>query len=262
MNILTANGTVEWWGLVVVFLGCILAGYIDAIAGGGGLIQVPMFMLAGLPLHAVIGTNKIASAMGTSFVAVRFARQGFMKWRLCVPCIVAAFLGAQIGARCSLMASEEVLRVVMLAVIPVVGFYVLRHKELGAEKDPWSQRKTLVLCCCIALAVGFYDGFYGPGTGTFLMLLLTGLGHLNLNSAAGVTKCVNLTTNLSSLVVFALSGTCVWVIGIVGGLGNLLGGYFGSGQFTQQGAAIVRPIMLVVLCLFALRLILEMAGIA
>lgn len=258
LSLITANGLITWWGILIVAAGCFLAGYVDAIAGGGGLIQLPAFIVAGLPIHLAIGTNKLASPMGTILAAVKYARQGYMALWLCAPCIVVALIGSNFGAHLSLLASEDMLRIIMLAVIPVAGFYVLHHKDMGTEDAPWPRHKTLGICLVISLFIGIYDGIYGPGTGTFLMLLLTSFGGLGIQRAAGVTKCVNATTNLTALVVFLLNGTVVISVGIIGGLFNIAGSYFGANQFTEKGTQIARPIMLVVLTLFAIRLVMEL----
>ena len=259
-SIATADGLIPWWGILVIIGGSFLAGYVDSIAGGGGLIALPAFAVTGLPLHLAIGTNKVSSAMGTIVATVKYARQGYMVAWLCAPCVVVALIGSDIGANLSLLASDNFLRIFMLIVIPIAGFYVLRHKDLGQADADWSRRKKLAICLAISLIIGAYDGFYGPGTGTFLMLLLTSVGGLGARRAAGVTKSVNLTTNLTALAVFAYNGTCLFTLGIIGGLFNMAGNYIGSTQFTEKGSAIVRPIMLIVLVLFAIRLISELVA--
>ena len=255
---LTADGLIPAWSILIIAGGSFLAGFVDSIAGGGGLISLPAYAATGLPLHFAIGTNKLASAMGTIVATIKYARSGYMLAWLCAPCVVAALVGSDIGAHLSLLASEDFLRIFMLIIIPIAGFYVLRHKELGEADADWPRKKTLALCLAISLFIGAYDGFYGPGTGTFLMLLLTSVGGLGANHAAGVTKCANLTTNLTALVVFAVNGTCLFVLGILGGIFNMLGNYLGSTQFTEKGNTVVRPIMLIVLVLFAAKLIFEL----
>ena len=130
-SIVTADGLIPWWGILVIIGGSFLAGYVDSIAGGGGLIALPAFAVTGLPLHLAIGTNKVSSAMGTIVATVKYARQGYMVAWLCAPCVVVALIGSDIGANLSLLASDIFLRIFMLIVIPIAGFYVLRHKDLG-----------------------------------------------------------------------------------------------------------------------------------
>ena len=260
--LITNNGSIELWGVALACFMLFIAGFVDAVAGGGGLISTPAFLFAGLPLHAVIGTNKLANSMGTALVTYKFAKQGFMKWELVIPSVVLALIGSFAGSSLSVLTDETILRLVMLAIIPLAALYTFRSKDLGAGKPHWSQKRTILLCCFVAVTVGFYDGFYGPGTGTFLMLLLTGLARLHVNRAAGVTKAVNLTTNLTALVVFLANGTVFIPLGILAGCFNLIGSYLGANLFAEKGIAVVRPLILVVLALFALRLICELAGIA
>ena len=259
-SVATADGAIPWWSIFAIVGGSFLAGFVDAIAGGGGLISLPAYVVTGLPLHLAIGTNKVSSAMGTLVATVKYARRGYMTAWLCVPCVVAALAASNVGAHLSLSASDDFLRIFMLVIIPIAGFYVLRHKELGEADADWPRGKTLAACLAVSLVIGAYDGFYGPGTGTFLMLLLTSIGGLGAHRAAGVTKAVNLTTNITALAVFALNGSCLFALGVIGGIFNMAGNSLGSSQFTEKGPVIVRPIMLVVLLLFAIKLISELVA--
>lgn len=230
------------------------AGLVDAIAGGGGLISIPAYLFAGLPVHTVIGTNKLSSAMGTSLATYRYWKSGFIRWRIAAPCAVLAVAGSLLGANLSLIADSTFIKYLMLVLLPFLAVYVLRNTSLAHQKAPFSYRRTLVLCLLTALAGGVYDGFYGPGTGTFLMLLLSGLAHVALNECAGTTKVINLTTNLTSLVVFLHGGVVLLPLGLTAGLFNIAGSYIGTRLFTAKGASFVKPVILVVLVLFAARL--------
>ncbi len=246
------------WGLLVVCALVFLAGYVDAIAGGGGLISLPAYMIAGLPTHAAIATNKLSSAMGTTLTTWHFARKGYIQWKLAAGCIVAAMVGSAAGSNVVLITSDFVLRVLLLVLLPLTAVYVLKSKSFGKhDKEPLSPAKTLTLCMVIALVVGFYDGFYGPGTGTFLLLLLTGVAHLTLKKAAGITKAINLTTNISALVVFLMHGQVLLVLGLVAGVFNIAGNYLGSRSFSKNGGAVARPIIIVVLAVFFVKVVWE-----
>lgn len=209
---------------LVVCLFVFLAGFVDSIAGGGGLISLPAYMIAGLPAHTAIATNKISSAMGTTVSTFYYLRQGFMKWKICVPAIVAAIAGSSLGAKITLMIDEKVLKIAMLVVLPVILFYVLRSKALQEKPDyeivDKVTRNLIMKCIGIAFVVGIYDGIYGPGTGTFLMLLFTAFCHLSLNDAAGTTKAINLTTNISALAVFLFNGAAYIPLGVAAGCCN------------------------------------------
>lgn len=238
-------------GLLIIFVLVALAGYVDAIAGGGGLISLPAYLIAGLPTHTAIATNKLSSCMGTSIATYHYAKSGFINLRLAAPAVVFAMAGSALGSNLVLLVDDGFLRVFLLVLLPITAIYVMRSKAFDAiELESYSFRKTLCLCMAIAFGVGVYDGFYGPGTGTFLMLLLTGLAHLRLDSAAGVTKAINLTTNIAALVVFLVNGQVLIILGLVAGAFNIVGNYLGAHRFTKNGGAIAKPITIVVLCVF------------
>ncbi len=262
INVISGGGIIEPWAVVLACVGFLVAGFIDSIAGGGGLISIPVLLIGGLPIHTLVATNKMASSMGTAVATFKYYREGYMKPSIVLPCIAFALIGSAAGANVSLLADENIIRILMLLVIPVAGFYVLRTKELGSDKEPLPKAKRIIVCGAVALGIGFYDGFYGPGTGTFLMLLLTGLGHLKITDAAGTTKAINLTTNVSALVVFLVNGAVLIPLGVTCGLFNIAGNYLGARLFTKKGSALCRPIILVVLVIFAIRVICELAGIA
>ena len=178
----------------LVFLG----GFVDAVAGGGGLISLPAYMFAGFPPIYAIGTNKLSSGMGTMVSTYRFGRSGNIPWKNAVPCVIMALIGSASGARTALLVDADLFKKLMLVIIPVTAYYVLRTKNMDTEREPLDSRQTVVRACITALAIGFYDGFYGPGTGTFLILLLTSFAHFRLGDANGTAKIINLATNLSS----------------------------------------------------------------
>lgn len=236
-----------------------VAGFIDAIAGGGGLVSLPAYLIAGLPVHTCLGTNKLSSCMGTAVATLRYALQGFVDLRRCAVSIVCALVGSATGANLALLIPDGVFRIIMLVVVPLTAAYIMFHKDF-VEKDPIPERRSLVLCAVISAVVGVYDGLYGPGTGTFLTLLFMEVAHLKLTQATGTCKVVNLATNVSALVVF-LSNGVVWLpLGITAGLFNMLGAYIGTRCFIGKGSRITRPIMLLVLAIFFVKLLLEVAG--
>ncbi|MBR5534193.1 MAG: TSUP family transporter [Ruminiclostridium sp.] len=240
----------------LVFLG----GFVDAVAGGGGLISLPAYLIAGVPPHMSIATNKLSSAMGTTLTTVRFAKKGFIPWKQAAVCVVFAFVGSSLGAKLALKIDARIFTMMMLVILPLVALYVLKGKSLGQGGNlPVSPAKTLAISSLAALGIGCYDGFYGPGTGTFLLLALTGLAHMELTKANGVTKAINLTTNLAALFVFLMEGKVVLVLGLVAGCFGILGNYLGSKTFIQGGVKFTRPLILVVLTIFFIRVIWQLA---
>jgi uncharacterized membrane protein YfcA len=149
----------------------------------------------------------------------------------------------------------------MLFILPVTAWFVLRTKNFDVEREPYSFRKTCALSCVIAFVIGVYDGFYGPGTGTFLILLLTSAAHLTLKEANGLTKAINMTTNVTSLVVFLINGTVLIPLGILAGLCNIAGNQIGVNFFDKKGGAVVKPVMLLVLTIFLVKTIMEILGV-
>ncbi len=243
-------------GAVVCFF-VFLAGLVDAIGGGGGLISLPAYLLAGLPAHYAIATNKMSSMCGTCVATWRFIREKLVNWKLAVPSVVAAVLGSSMGSRLSLIAPEQLLLTVLVVVLPVAAFIVLNKKLFGVIEDETIHldKRTFVTAILAALIVGFYDGFYGPGTGTFLIIAFTVFARLGIKSANAQCKVINLTTNVTSFVVFFLHGQVLLYLGIPAALCNMLGGYIGAGLVMKGGAKIVRPSIIIVLILLAIKVI-------
>ena len=232
-----------------------VAGFVDSIAGGGGLISLPAYLLSGLPPHTCIATNKASSSMGTCLSTFKYARSGYINWKLSLFCAAIAPFGAALGARAALSLSDAFFRVIMLIILPLTSLYVLHKKDLfsEAEREPLPFSQTLLRAGIISFCIGIYDGFYGPGTGTFLLLLLTRFAHISLRQANGLTKVINLSSNLSALTVFLFNGQVLLPLGLCAGAFSMLGNFFGSRCFTQKGASIVRPIILLVLAVFFVR---------
>ena len=236
----------------------LLAGFVDAIGGGGGLISLPAYLLAGLPPHNAIATNKLSSACGTGLTVFRFARQGLIRWRLALPSMAAGLLGSWCGARLSLLVDSAVLEKVLYVVLPVSAVLVLRKDALKDDREAMTEfpgRRTALVAAAAALVLGVYDGFYGPGTGTFLIIAFSLLARMDVRSANGQCKAVNLTTNVTSLIVFLRSGQTVILLGLAAAVCNMAGNWLGSGLAIKAGSRITRPIILFVLLLLLLRIL-------
>ena len=232
-----------------------LAGVVDAIAGGGGLISLPAYLISGLPVHTAIATNKVSSCMGTSIATLRYARSGFIPWREAAAGVVFALAGSTLGARLALMLDDRVFRVVMLVILPLTAVYVLRGKALQETQpqEPYPPRRTALVIMAASLGIGVYDGFYGPGTGTFLLLILTGAAHMDLRRANGVSKAINLATNAAALTVYLIHGAALLPLGLTAGLFSIAGNYAGARMFSAKGARSVKPVILIVLAVFFVR---------
>lgn len=243
---------------VIVIVGVFLASFVDGIAGGGGIISVPTYFLAGLPAHLALGTNKLSSVIGTAVSTARFIRGGYVDWKLGVPSIALALFGAHLGTRLQLALDERYLKWLLLLVLPVVALVVLRQRALPEEKGDIAPARQAAIVLAASLLVGAYDGFYGPGTGTFLILIFCQLAKMDLRTASGNVKLVNLSSNIGALVTSLLSGKVFLVLGLIGAVSSVLGHYLGSGLAIKDGSKIVRPIILLVLALLAVRVISEL----
>ena len=228
-----------------------LAGFVDSIAGGGGLISFPAYLLAGVPVHVILGTSKLSAFPGAIVAAARFAKSGLVQWKLALPCGLIAALGAFAGARIALGVDEAVIRSLMVVVLPVVAFYVLRNKpDPGEEeKEELSFEKLLLPSLAASFVIGAYDGFYGPGTGTFLILVFAGPLKMHMKHSAGISKVVNLAADIGALLTFTASGKVNVALGVAAALFCMAGSYFGSGLVVNNGQKIVRPVILTVLVL-------------
>ncbi|MBQ6513971.1 MAG: TSUP family transporter [Clostridia bacterium] len=233
-----------------------LAGFVDAIGGGGGLISLPAYLFAGLPVHQAIATNKLSSSCGTALSTARFLKNGLVNLKLVLPSVAAAFAGSFLGARLSLTVSEDVMKYVLLAILPVTAFVVLnRHLFGDGGRKAKADRRTVTVCILSALVIGMYDGFYGPGTGTFLIIAFTVFAKMAVPAANAQAKVINLTTNITSLAVFLLSGQVVLLLGLAGAACNMAGNWFGSGLAITKGAKIVRPVILIVLAILMIKIL-------
>lgn len=242
----------------LVFLG----GLIDAVAGGGGLITLPAYLLAGLPPHAASATNKCGNVFGTLLSTGRFLKHGDIHIPTAVVGALGALAGAWMGAKLNLLVSEQVLYWLMLIVVPVMAVFLLFKRDFGTEdrSDQFGKLRLLFMSALIGLGVGAYDGFFGPGAGTFLMLAFSGLCKFDLLKASGNTKAANSASNLASLITFAMAGKVMWSVGIPAAVCGIAGNYVGSGLALKKGAKIIRPMFFVVLVLLLLRLVSDMMG--
>jgi len=234
------------------------AGFIDAIAGGGGLITLPAYLIIGLPSYNAIATNKLSSAMGTVVSTGEFIKDGYVNWKTAVFCAMCSLVGSMIGSNLALLIPEKIFSIVMVVLLPFIAFYVLKNKSFETDKTPFSPLKTLIICLICAFFVGMYDGFYGPGTGTFLLILLTGVARISLKEAAGNTKIMNLTSNVTALVVFIINRKVIWTLGLVAGVFSIAGHFLGAKVFVKNGTKIARPIVICVLSLLFAKIIYEL----
>lgn len=238
-----------------------LAGFVDAIGGGGGLISLPGYMLAGLPPTTAVATNKLSSTIGTAASAFKYAKSGCVNWGLAIPGVIAAIIGSLLGARIGLMLPENTFKIIMLVLLPVLGGYVIFKKELKpSNKPPLPRAQALMLMFASSFVVGLYDGIYGPGAGVFYILAYTGLVRLDVLTAGGNTKLVNLASNVGALTVFLINGRCQIIVGLVASVFSVAGHWAGASLAIKNGGKIVRTAIIAVLCVLIVKVILDMVG--
>lgn len=220
-----------------------LAGVLDSLAGGGGLITLPAYLAVGLPPGLVLGTNKCASSIGTTASVFRYFRSLRLDWRPVPPMALAALVGSAGGAGLAMLLDPRWMRPLMLVALPVVGWSVLskHHFGLGDRSGELGRAGLMARSVGVAFPVGAYDGFFGPGTGTFLALGLTRICRYDLMRATGYAKALNLSSNLAALVSFLLAGRVHVGLGLAMGGMSLLGNLTGSHLGLKRGAAVIRP---------------------
>lgn len=239
---------ISWVQLGIICLLVFFSGLVDSIAGGGGLISVPAYFFAGIPAHFALGTNKFSSAIGTSFSTFRFIKNKKYHLLAALVSIVSAFIGSALGARLVLELDERVIQIILVITLPIIGIYLMTRRGFGKEdtKKELPMAKVILLSILSAFLIGAYDGFYGPGTGTLLILFYTGFIGFDLTTASGNAKIVNLTSNIAALITFIIHGKVLFLIGLPAALCSMAGHWIGSGLAIKKGAKVIRPVFIAV----------------
>ncbi len=244
--------------LALLVVAAFAAGWIDAVVGGGGLIQLPA-LLIGLPqdtpIPTVSGTNKLSSAAGTAVATVTYLRKVRVDWKFALPLMAAAYAGSTAGAQLVRFVPRQLFTPLVLVVVVVVGIYTIRRPALGLETNLRHDGRARILRVLgIGLGVGLWDGLVGPGTGTFFVILLVAVIGYGFLQATVLTKLANLTTNVAALVVLGLTGHVLWGVGAVMAVANLTGGGIGARMALRHGNGFVRRVFLVTVSALALKL--------
>jgi uncharacterized membrane protein YfcA len=225
-------------------LAALVAGTVDAIAGGGGLITVPALLAAGLPPHLALGTNKGQSVWGAAASTIRFWRAGSLNRERARTTFPLALLGSFVGAALVLRISPAALRPIVLVLLVVVAGVLTFRKTPHVRTEPVPARTATIRAALLALVLGTYDGFFGPGTGTFLILGFVLLLGETMTRASGDAKVVNFASNLAAVMTFASRGVIVWKIALVMAIGQATGGWIGAHLAVKRGDAMVRRVVL------------------
>jgi uncharacterized membrane protein YfcA len=235
--------------IVFVLVAAFGAGVIDAMAGGGGLVQLPALFAAypTTPHTTLLGTGKLAGFAGTTSAIFRFVRHVSIDWKLVLPAAVGAFVAAMVGAWIATRIPPDRFRAMVPVLLALVLAYTLLHKDFGLQHHPRGQgRRGRALAATGAGAIGLYDGFFGPGTGSFLVFLFVRGFGLDFLHASASAKIVNATTNIAALVLFGLTGELLWLLGLAMAACNVAGAQVGSHLAIRRGSGFVRVVFLVV----------------
>ena len=229
----------------ILFFVALMAGFIDAMAGGGGLLTIPALLLTGMNPVAVLATNKLQACAGSFSASLTMIKKGLIHPKMMKVALIMAFVGSAVGAVLVQLSPPDFLQKALPFVIGAVGIYTLFSPNLGKlETMPRISQKTYERT--FAPFIGFYDGYFGPGTGTFFSLSQVVLRGRDLVQATARAKLLNFATNIASLIFFILGGQVVWVVGLVMMAGQLIGAYLGSHMVVKGGAKFIRPVIVIV----------------
>lgn len=233
------------------------AGLVDSIAGGGGLISLPAYLAAGLPPHYALGNNKFSSSFGTLFATLLYRRSRMIDMRVALVSGFFALIGSFVGTRTVLLIKPDFLRYILIFLIPIIAVFTVMKKDFGKENQSFSieKQKKYLLASLASLIIGFYDGFFGPGTGSFLILFYTIVLKYDLAVANGNTKVVNLASNIAALVAFLLSGKVIILLGVFGASAGILGNIAGAKLAIKNGSKIIKPVFVFALILLFIKIL-------
>ncbi len=240
--------------LLVLSLCSIIAGFIDSIAGGGGLLTIPALLSVGIPPAQALATNKLQSSFGSFSASFYFLRRGYIDLKLIRNAILFTF----IGSACGTLLVQQIDPSSLKQAIPfmLIGFalYFIFSPHIGDE-DRQQRMNFFLFSLLVGLVVGFYDGFFGPGTGSFLAISFVALAGFNLAKATAYSKLLNFTSNIASLIFFMLGGKILWQVGLIMGVGQFIGARLGSKMVVSKGSKIIRPLLVVMSLVMSARLL-------
>ncbi len=239
----------ESYLLILLCIAAFFAGFVDAIVGGGGLIQTPvaLIVLPNLAVSTIIGSLKIPAFSGTSFAARQYLKKVDMNWKLLFIMALVAFCFAFLGSNLLTLVSNNFMKPMLLIVLSLIAIYTFTKKNFGIHQEKnLSPKRQLVLAVVMSSCIGFYDGFIGPGTGSFLVLGFVAILGFDFLHASANAKMVNLATNFGSICLFILKGKIIWAIAIPMAICNAIGGWIGAKLAIKKGNGFIRIFFLLV----------------
>lgn len=246
-------------GLVDYLFICVagfIAAAVDSIAGGGGLISLPAIMAVGVPPHSALGTNKFASTCASFTSTLTFAKSKKIYMPLIKFLIPCTLIGAALGVKTALKIDQAILQIMVLVLIFAVAIYTIVKKDFGS-KDMFKglTKLNIFYGCIFAFTIGFYDGFFGPGTGSFLIFLFISIFGFDFTISAGNGKILNFVSNITALVLFALNGKIIYLVGIPMALSMILGARIGTKIAIKNGAKVIKPIFVTIALILTAKLL-------
>ena len=232
----------------------LLAGFVDAIAGGGGMIALPALLAAGVPPVAALGTNKLQSVIGTGAAAITYWRKGFVSLTTLAVAVACTFAAAFVGAFVVKQIDTSLLRIAVPVALVAIALYFLFAPRL-TDEDRHARLRFAAFVPLMGAIIGFYDGIFGPGTGSFLTIGFVALFGLGVTRASGHTKVLNLASNLGALALFIPSGDVVWLAAGAMAVGQIIGGYLGALTGIRFGAKLIRPLVVIISLILAGKLL-------
>lgn len=246
--------------LIILIAGCSLAGFVDAAVGGGGIISLPIYMLTGFPPHPALGTNKLTSTFGTTSASINFFRHGKISLKLLMFYIPFTFVFSAIGVKTVLLVDTSFLKPIIMILTFAVGIYTLLSKKIGGENRldiNKVSKKQFTAGIIFSSLIGFYDGFFGPGTGSFLILAFIFVFKMDFLSASANAKILNLTSNISALIFFALEGKIYFAYGAVVILFVIPSAILGSTLAIKKGIRFIKPIFITMSLLVSMKILID-----
>jgi uncharacterized membrane protein YfcA len=246
----------EFGTTIILFIVFFIAGFIDSIAGGGGIITIPALLFAGIPPQAVLGTSKFASTFGTGIAVINFAKNKKIIWKVIAVGIIFSLIGSFLGSEIILSVPQETVGKIIIFMLPLgITATLIPKKYKNAQQSELSKTDLFIKTPIICTIIGFYDGFFGPGTGAFLILLFYLFTKMDMINATANAKAFNLASNMGALVVFILSSKVLFLLGIPLALANISGNFFGSKLAIKKGDKIIRIFLILVFILLLISLI-------
>lgn len=252
-------------GVLILTFASLVAGFLDSIAGGAGLVLVPSFILMGLPPQTALGQEKLVSTIGTLSAIFNYFTNKKIVWKIAVLGVPLALIGSFIGGKIILSFNEAVVGMIIFALIPI-GFILsfVKKKDNSDTKEDFKISKIMmfVILPAVCLAIGFYDGFFGPGTGSFLIIALNSIVGLSLIQSSATAKIFNLASNIGAFIIFFISGKMLLLIGIPMIIASIIGNYIGSNLSLKSGDKIIKPLIATSIFILFITLGIKYAGTA